>query len=101
MARSAADRPLGCASKSIYMSHALVIRGATLIMPKLTNFPRLMVDGYDAPQLPLVLAVAVNLVLVFSVILISLIVYRTVEAPARAASRRLVLSKTVLPVTTY
>jgi len=81
---------LGSVSYAVYMSHVAVIWILSQVMRVILKKPEVIVGGRSTPQLSSFEVVLAWIVLVAIVLGISALVYRFVETPMRARSRRFV-----------
>lgn len=79
---------LGSVSYAVYMSHVSVIWILSQVMRVILKKPEVMMGGRSTPQLSTVEVIVAWVVLVAIVLAISALVYRFIETPMRARSRR-------------
>jgi peptidoglycan/LPS O-acetylase OafA/YrhL len=89
---------LGTISYSIYMSHLFVVWGLSQTVRVMLHRPDVRVGGRMVPEMTDFEAIVGIFTVVGIVLLLSHVVYNTVEAPLRKRSRQLIFGAPILTV---
>jgi peptidoglycan/LPS O-acetylase OafA/YrhL len=81
---------LGTLSYAVYMSHWAMIWVVNQVLRVILKMPEALINGTSVPQLSSTQALVTSTITVISVIIVSILVYRYVEAPIRLKSRQII-----------
>lgn len=81
---------LGTLSYAVYMSHWAIIWVVNQVLRMILKMPEALINGTSVPQLSSTQALVTSTITVISVIIVSILVYRYVEAPIRLKSRQII-----------